>query len=290
MQQLTLTESEANIWSEFYGREVELVRLSMGTANNAAWAACLDAMDHIRQHPRYRQQIKGGSTPQKGFKRCFDMLKEYQRKLIYCDTYNCFHVDQLKPEYRRCFPDNFTDADYYDFWSAFGFKAYQDTKPFFTSLVNKVRIAYVNHNIPNSEIMAWAAAAQLVLYLSTDIWDATMLVCLSIEQEFTHHIPMENKWKTVFANFNLKKISDFWKSCTLDLEPKINLELTETESLNISDGYYQLKNKWTSIKVMFESRMKSAEDYSDIFRTKGEMKKLIREYADRKAECENQKA
>lgn len=287
MKQLNLSEQQLHDLNDLYGRNIELVRLTMGTANNAAWAACLDAIDQIRKHPRYRQQIKGGSTPQKQFKRAFDMLKDYQRTLIYSEYNNCFRLRDLKPEYRKCFPDNFTDAEYYDFWSSFGFKAYEDTKPFFTSLVNKVRLAYTNHLIPYPDIMAWASAAQLALDLASEIWKGTMGVCDSIQKEYTHANISLTRWQETFADFNLRKVADFWKSCTRDLEPKIDIRFSKTENDNISDGYYQLYHKWTSLDTLFGSRIKSVEDYADIFRTHGEMKKLIREYAERKAEAEN---
>ena len=62
-------------------RKVEIaasqVKLVCGVGNNAAWAVCLEAMDHLKQHPRFRHTVK------QRFKEAMEAFKQYESALIY---------------------------------------------------------------------------------------------------------------------------------------------------------------------------------------------------------------
>lgn len=265
-----------------------LVKTVVGIGNNAAWAACLDAIDQIRKHPRYRQQIKGGTTPQKQFKRAFDMLKDYQRTLIYTNQNRFFHVADMSPKTRKVYGPDFSDADYYDFWSAFGFQAYQSTKPFFTSLVNKLRLAYEHHGDPEPEIMGWAVAAQCALDIAAGVWQSAVNNCDTMQREYSKLDIPQSRWEFLYKDFNLLPIANFWEKCVDCLAPKSNYALTELEKKNIKDGYEQLENMWMNEDTLYGSRIKTAEDYADIFRTNGEMKKAMRSFAEMRDKVANE--
>ena len=255
------------------------VKTALGIANNAAWAACLDAMDHILQHPRYRQNIKGGSTPACQFKRCFDLLKKYENGLLYSSNYAYFHVADLTPKARKTWGDNITDEDYYNFWAAIGFMAYQSTKPFFTSLVNKIRLAYDHHGDPNAEIMGWAVAANSALDIAGQMWVAAVNHCPAFAKEYKGFSISKKEWEKMYRCFDLRGVADFWEKCVNDLCPK-EFDLEELERKNIMAGYIQLKEQWMNENTIYDSRIKTAEDYADIFRTNGEMKKAMRQFAE----------
>ena len=196
------------------------MKTTAGIANNAAWAACLDAMDYIRKHPRYHQNIKGGSTPAYQFKRCFGMLKKYEKRLLYSSNYAYFHVADLTPRARKTWGDNITDSDYYDFWAASGFMAYQSTKPFFTSLVNKIRLAYEHHGDLNAEIMGWAVAAQFALDIAGQLWVAAVNKCPAFAKKYKGFSISKKEWEKMYRCFDLQEVADFWEKCINDLNPK----------------------------------------------------------------------
>lgn len=182
--------------TQFLNATMNLIKTTAGIANNAAWAACLDAMDQIRKHPRYRQNIKGGSTPACQFKRCFDLLKKYEKGLLYAPNYAYFHVAYLTPKDRKMWGDNITDRDYYDFWAASGFTAYYySTKPFFTSLVNKIKLTYEHHGEPHAEIMGWAVAAHCALNIAGQLWETAVNNCLSFAKEYKGSISRKKNWR-----------------------------------------------------------------------------------------------
>lgn len=226
------------------------VKTTLGIANYAAWAACLDAMDYIRQHPRYRQQMKGGSTPAYQFKRCFGLLKKYESGLLYAPQHNYFRVADLTPKARKAWGENITDSDYYDFWAAFGFTAYQSTKPFFTSLVNKIRLAYEHHGDPHAEIMGWAVAAHCALDLAGQVWVAAVNNCPAFAKDYKGFNISKKEWEQVYRCFDLREVADFWEKCVNDLCPE-KFDLDELERKNIIAGYIQLEEQWMNENTIY---------------------------------------
>lgn len=295
----SLTQEQQQVYEQLMGSAVFYMMLNVGVFNNAAWAACLDAMDHIRRHPRYNTQITGGTTPGKEFRRCFDMLKDYERRLKYgesvCTLYagtlrvrytcNFFSVKGAMPEVRKVYGAGFTSSDYYEKWSCVGFTAYQRTKPFFTSLVNKLRLAYLNHGDAQPDIIGWAAAAKFALDLAADTWDYCINGCMNFEHATPFRVGRD-AWRKFFACFNIRSVADRWSRCIDDLDPDINIDLTELELSNITAGYNQLQDQWQSLDTIFGSHIQTAADFADLFRTNGEMKKQQREWAELKAEIE----
>lgn len=54
-----------------------LMKMMTGIGNNSAWSACLDALDHIRKHPRFRQQTK------QAYKAVLAEFQAYERNLLF---------------------------------------------------------------------------------------------------------------------------------------------------------------------------------------------------------------
>lgn len=282
--ELTGITGMANVLGSVYDQADYLVMVAVGNVNNAAWAACLDAIDQTRRHPRYRQQVSGGTTPGREFRQCFTMLKEYERKLIHPvqgDKPRLFHVADMLPDVRKAYGSDFTDHDYFDYWVSFGFTTYQHLKPFFTSLVNKVRLAYLHQGIACSDIMGWASAALLALNAAGEIWQDVTGRCADADPS----VP-RSRWERRYADFNLRPVAVAWKRAVDDLDPKARFNPTGLDHDNIQAGYEQIVEKWLDIESIYGSRIKTAEDYADIFRTHGEMKKAMRQFAEARAAAE----
>jgi succinate dehydrogenase/fumarate reductase flavoprotein subunit len=56
----------------------------------------------------------------------------------------------------------------------------------------------------------------------------------------------------------------------------LHYELEEVEERNINLGIIQLAETWANPDYMYDSVSESLPDYAEIFRTKGEMKKALR--------------
>ena len=302
MSKIVLSEEQRKAFSDLFNVNSRFMRTVMGVVNNAAWMTCLDAIDQIRKHPRYRQNIKGGTTPMRQFKRCFDMLKDYEKRLKYGQKFPFFHVGNFTKETRDTFADNFTDNDYYDLWAASGFTVYSENRAMVTSLQNKLRLAYLNHGDPQPDIMGWAAAAQCALDIASGCWLSGIFSCDTTEEQYRkYHLPIPNNyWRKFYKDFNLAEIADFWADCIRDLAPdspvrlddirytcwpeqetKIEVKtLTELEQKNVKIGFDQLEQVWTHEDALYGSRITTAKEYAEAFRTNGEMKKAAQYFAD----------
>ncbi len=265
-----IPESRLNEIEMAVSQASSLVKTTIGVVNNAAWMACIDAFDHIRRHPAYRHKAKAT------YKRCFAALKAYERQLVYGGPLRFFHLDDLAPEARKAFGD-ITDRDYYDFWAAFGYTAYADNRPFYTCLVNKLRLAYQNHGEPYPDILAWSTAAGLCLDMAGEIYRSTLRVCVE-SKEWRHASIPRKVWEYVFAQFDISHVAHLWEEANKLLSGKENFALTPTEKSNIDIGYQQLMEKWMDEDTLFGSRIKTSEDYAEVFRTKGELKKAQRQF------------
>lgn len=276
-----LSQEQMSELSLLFNGTNNLMLTIMGVANNAAWMACLESLGHIRKHPKYLQHMKGGSTIRLQFMRCVKLYNDYEKKLKYGLGPRFFHVADLAPEARKSYGPDFTDDDYYKLWAASGQDVYASTLPFYTSLVNKVRLAYLNHGADHPDIMGWAVAGHYALKLSVDLWTSAIQQCVDMQKEFPYigfYIPRK-EWANTYKDFNLSTVADFWKKCVNYINPA-EYELTEQENSNILAGYEQLEEKWTDDKALYGSRISAAEKYAEMFRTKGEMKKLMKHYAE----------
>ena len=65
-------------------------------------------------------------------------------------------------------------------------------------------------------------------------------------------------------------------------------DLDDIESRNIEMGLRQLCEGWIDTNTIFGSTMAAVEEYGEVFRTKGEQKKAMREIAEVKADTDAQ--
>ena len=251
-----------------------VVKLVCGIGNNAAWMVVLEALDHARQCPRYRGQVKHL------FKRCITMFHEYERRLIYADTNRLFHLADMTPEIRKKYGD-ITDRQYYELWAATGNDAYMRTRPMITSLWNKYRLSLVKHGVKEPEHVAWVMTAMAALELSASLYREAIKDC---------HIGMglpESVLQRVFGQFSLKHIAKTWMEAMTALAPDTEgYELEPMEDRNIEMGLQQLCESWIDTNTIFSSTMAAVEEYSEVFRTKGEQKKAMRHIAEVKQEAD----
>lgn len=263
MSRIVLSEEQRKAFSDLFNVNSRFMRTVMGVVNNAAWMTCLDAIDQIRKHPRYRQNIKGSTTPMRQFKRCFDMLKDYEKRLKYGQKFPFFHVGNFTKETRDTFADNFTDNDYYDLWAASGFTVYSENRAMVTSLQNKLRLAYLNHGDPQPDIMGWAAASQCALDIAAGCWLSGIFSCDTTEEQYRqYHLPIPNNyWRKFYKDFNLAEIADFWADCIRDLAPDSPVRLDDIR-------YTCWPEQETKIEVKTLTEP-GAEEYQDRIRPAG---------------------
>lgn len=251
------------------------VKLATGIGNNAAWAACLEAHDHIKQHSAYRHTVK------RAYKAALEEFHDYERRLVHAQQNRMFHVADMSERTRKIY-GNITDREYYDFWAATGANAYHDSRPLVTSLVNKYRLSLLKHDVRQADLLAWPMAALACLELARQIYKVTLQVVID-----THNLP-RSIVDEVFSQFSLSRVSACWHTALIMTDPKATQYPLDTlEERNIALGIEQLQDAWVDTSEHLTATAKTMLNYEEVFRTKGEMKKAIREIEDLRDEIDN---
>jgi hypothetical protein len=252
-------------------KAASIVKLMCGVGNNAAWLIVLQAHDQVKQMPRYKFAVK------KAYKNVLDEWRQYERGLVYANKNRFFHVADMGELTRKKFGD-ISDAEYYEFWTGTGARAYMAIKPRVTSLWNKYRLSLVAHGVKDADELAWSMVAMSALELACTIYQSAMKVT---SQDW--HIPI-NTCHEVFSGFNLRRVADAWKKALI-LTDTERYRLTSQEERNIDLGLEWLQEGLTNFDVVYDSVNDASMDFEDLFRTKGELKKSIREIAELKQIC-----
>lgn len=246
-------------------KAASVIKLVCGVANNATWLVMVDAHDSIRKHPNYRHQVK------RLYRQAFDAYRENERQLLHANENRMFHIGDLTPETRKKYGD-ITDSQYFEYWQGLGAKAYTEGHKWVTSLDNKYRLSLIHHDVQNAERLSKVMTAQACLELSCSMYDAAIKACAR-----DWAMPME-VMQHIFQYFSLRKVADIWKRALFLTEPKTETyDLDPIEEQNISHGIQQLEMEWSDPKMLYGSAFTATEDFEEIFRTKGEWKKAMRE-------------
>ena len=260
MTQEELTEHVAQLSSS--------IKVVLGIVNNAAYSACLEAIDNIRKHRNYRHQVK------RAFKDAMDEFKAYEHQLIYAEQNRLFRLDDLIPEQRKRY-GNITDREYYEFWCATGASAYSQNRQWVTNLWNKFRLSCINHDIPDAGTVAWAMTADACLLLAVSVHENWMRIGAE-----DYGIP-SLLLTEIFGQLSLAKVERQWNKASSMLEPLTDTyELTPLEQKNIQLGVDQLQDELVSLAAIHNGMKESIEAYSEVFRTPGEQKKTLRQVAE----------
>lgn len=247
-----------------------VVKLICGVANNAAWLSMLDGYDHARQCRTYRHHVK------RAFKAAVESFHAYERQLLYNRENRMFHLADMTPAIRKKYGD-ITDREYYDFWAATGSVAYQKTKPLLSSLWNKYRKSLEKEYVSDAEHVAWVLVADASLGLACGMFERCLRDC-----EHDEKLPRA-LLDRVFGQFSLLPTARLWRKALLAMSPDAEAKKPSGgDGHNIELGLVQLRDAWMDPTLLYTSTMDTVEEYSEVFRTKGEQKKSLREIADAK--------
>lgn len=254
--------------TERTARASAYIKVSCGISNNAAWACCLEALDKLRKHKNYKFKVK------KGFQEAMLAFSKYESNLLY--ACKLFRVQDLYPEARKKY-GNISDREYYDYWAAAGATAYTQRHDWVRNLQNKYKNSFARHGIKDEDTVAWGITAEAMLTLA----ECTYSNCIKIAAE-THQIP-EVLLHDVFGGLNIAHIRKIWTATMQQLEPKTRgYELDRLEQKNIQLALDDLSDRLIGLDAYTDAMKATAEEYDEVFRTKGEQKKAIREIADLK--------
>lgn len=251
-----------------------VMKLICGVANNASWLSMLDGYDHARMCKGYRNETK------RLFKRAVESFHEYERRLIYATDNRMFHVDDMTPAVRKMYGD-ISDRQYYEFWSATGSVAYQKTRPLLTSLWNKYRKSLEREGVKEPEHIAWVMVATATLDLAIALYEKAIKECMD-----GYKLP-KVLLERIFGQFSLSGTADLWRKALVSLCPGTeHIGPNSLDKRNIELGLTQLCDAWMDPTLLYRSTIETVEEYDEVFRTKGEQKKALRETKERMNETE----
>ena len=239
------------------------VKLVTGVANNAAILVMLDAHDKVKQHPRYRHAVK------RAFRDALEARHAYERQLLYTDTNRFFHVADMTADSRKIYGADLTDQQYFEFWQSLAGPVYTKSRPFITSLWNKYRLSLINHGIAYPDLLAWPMVATACLRLAEKIF-RNILEQIIADYELPRLLVGR-----IFHDFSLETVCYAWQKAMILLDDT-RYELDETENKNISVGIQQIIEIWANPANYYDSTTATIQDFEEIFRTRGEMKKALR--------------
>ncbi len=250
------------------GNAAAVVKLICGVANNAAWLTVLHAHDHARRCPNYRQDVK------RKFKAALQALRDYERTLLHTDENRMFHLADMSERVRKKYGP-ITDREFYEFWTGTGAATYERTKPLLTSLQNKYKLSLEREHIPEAYNVAWVMVGMATLELAVHMYDKAIDEC-----ETGYQLPRKTL-NQVFGQFSLARPSKLWRDALIALSPNSDtIEPSDLDKRNIEMGLTQLTEAWIDPTTLYNSTMDTVAEYSEVFRTKGEMKKSLREIAE----------
>lgn len=265
----TVTDAVALI-----NRTAGMVKLICGLSNNAAYMLTLDAWDRIK-HLDLTRRVEGGHELRWHFLRVLRAFKSYERALIYADENRFFHVAGMPKDVRKRY-GNITDRDYYDMWSALGAEAYQRNRAMVTCLVNKYRLMLEANGVKDADVKAWASAAILGLAIARNGYDSAMTTAIN-------NVPVvkPDALRRIFSAFSLETVARLWFNAVQLLDGRALALCQEANNeRNIRLSVEQLQDAWLGDDVMADALRSTVTGYDDVWRTKGEMKKALREVDD----------
>ena len=142
--------------------------------------------------------------------------------------------------------------------------------------------------VPDIISAVFILAGAFIYYYAWQIWVlATPLLLIGIaglivnyafknsEQAITdYQLP---RWLVgrIFHDFSLENVSRAWQKALMLLDDT-RYELDSTEDKNISVGIQQIIEIWANPANYYDSTTATIQDFEEIFRTRGEMKKALR--------------
>lgn len=252
------------------------MKLCCGVVNNAAWQVCLDTHDRIKQNKKYRNEVK------RLFKKALDEFHSYENNLIYTRGVRFFHMDDMAENSRKMYGD-ISDQEYYDFWASTGATMYYNTRQHVTALQHKYKRVFEAHDVSDADIVAWAMTALTCLKIAS--------VSFNMEKSVVHkNFKLDKRIvDRFFRPFSLGKVEKCWYSALKALNAQSAEEgMTERERKDIGFGIEVLRDEWMDTQKHLRITGEAIENYQEVFRTKGEVKKALREIADMDNEIEEE--
>lgn len=259
------TESRQQIEQRIW-RASGLVKTLCCMPNNVAYITLYNAYDYARRHPGFRMETK------KLYRDAMESYKVYERRLYAATENRMFHLNDLTANCRKRYGD-ITDKEYFEFWQDIGSRGYTLALPHLQALTHKFRTQLKKRDTPHYEILAHQLLAQTML--TTAVAFHRSAITLAIDKD---KVPSEIAGK-LYGQFSLAAVEKKFSKALLSLCPN-RVGLDEVEERNIEMTVKDITDIFANEENINKVLIDGVADNEDIFRTKGEMKKTLRQCAE----------
>lgn len=247
------------------------LKIVFGTINNGIFLGMGDAIDSVRKSIPYRHIFRHHARA------VWQKWNNYERNLLHGDV-KYFSVQHMTEECRSFYGENLTDRDYFEYWQGTTSTSYEQVRPFVGALANKYRLLLEANNIDNAKALGNIMAMQSLLMLAGDIFEHC------VEQLHLNYGIRKEDCRGALAPFSLRHVLMAWTTMMNALIPQLkDVHPTPLEQKNIDDSKRQIFDKIDSNDFYFGGPTKAIEQFDEMFRTKGTMKKAMRTMAEARA-------
>ena len=249
------------------------MRCAMGVADGWAQQWFLYGVSAVKSRPDYRHRLR---------QKLREACREYHRweagvSRMKVAGVPLFRVSGMHEEMRRRFNDDITDSDLLEMWFAQSVYGYEKTRPWMLALQNKLRLACIEQGW--SEEMAPLLTAQYALGIASSAFTSACAV-------YSEGLTAEALHK-LFDAMDISRVGRYWGFVLDYLVPGISrARLSDTTQKNIDMSVEQILGDLFDTANMLRGVEQSVEDYADVFRTDGFMRKSLAEVRQRRKQIE----
>lgn len=246
----------------------ERIMLLLTTCNNAAHIVMMNALDEVKKLPEYNARF---SLMRKAFNQAEDVWRQYDAGLRHSGK-KWLNPSSFNAAQKKRFREDLTAEEYKEFWECIGGNAYLKVKSDVDVLQNKFKLSIESHKIKNAVVASKVLSVSSMLILCEAVYTKTINIFAR------NYMVSQPEAFDIWKDFNLRNMQMAWGKCVRMMGPVTQLD--EMESRNIELTLEQLIDHWNDETFFYSSLIEAAEDFPEIFRTKGEQKKFIRELAE----------
>lgn len=252
-----LKELENRVW-----KASGMFKSLLALPNNVAYIMLYNAQDHIHKHPKFRQEAK------QAFNQAMEEYRAYEKRLHSATTNRMFHLADLTPDSRKRFGD-ITDKDYFELWQDMGSRGYALAKPHLLALTHKFRKQLRSRGEAQADTLCHVLTAQAVIDIAITYYHSAVTLARD-----SFHVPAQII-PTLYSQFSLDRVGKALDKALRIIGGEYH-PLNEMEEKDIEISIRDISDTWAEQDNILDAMMHALENNEEMFRTKGEMKKLLR--------------
>lgn len=237
--------------------------------NNVTYLSMGNALDLLRQMPVYQQKF---SKVRGAFEHARKVWMQQEAAL---KASRHFRVCDLNEGDRKFYRADLTNGEYFEYWQATGFEAYNRLVPLLGMLTNKFKLIIEHHGYDHAKALGYMDLVISLVNFSEQLY-------FGIRERYVEmtHMPPEF-FDEHYGIFRIYRFGMAWqKARNLMGNGVEDKEVDPIEKCNVEQAINQLVAKFLDADFFFGCASVAAKDYPEVFATKGFCKKRQKQILD----------